>query len=357
MQLALALGRRGLGRVAPWPSVGCVITRDNRIVGRGTSDLRSMRHAERVALDQAGAQAKGATAYVTLEPCSHHGRTPPCADALIDAGIARVVVATGDPNPLVAGQGVLRLRDAGIDVATAVCDAEAKADHAGFLLSITQSRPFVTLKLASTLDGRIATASGDSQWITGPQARRAVHAMRLSHDAVLVGGGTARADDPTLTVRDMGADRQPVRIVVSKGLNLPRSSRLEETISEGAVWLIHGEGTPSEQAIERWTDAGATLIPAPVVDGSIDLRSAMKTLCKQGLTRIFCEGGGQLAASLLKVGLVDQLVVMNGGKVFGAEGQPSVGSLGLAKLIEAPHFDLLETRAIGPDVLQRWRRV
>jgi len=187
MRQALTLGRRGLGRVAPWPSVGCVLVREGRIVGRGTSDAVTLRHAERVALDQAGEAARGATAYVTLEPCSHHGRTPPCADALVAAGIARVVIAAGDPNPQVAGQGIARLRAAGIEVLTGVLEKEATEQHLGFFRVMTEGRPMLTLKLASTLDGRIATASGESRWITGPQARRAVHALRMSHDAVLVG--------------------------------------------------------------------------------------------------------------------------------------------------------------------------
>ncbi|CAN0604691.1 unnamed protein product, partial [Ectocarpus sp. 12 AP-2014] len=190
----------GLGRVAPWPSVGCVIVSDGKIVGRGTSDLATLRHAEIVALDQAGPRAKGATVYVTLEPCSHQGRTPPCADALIKAGVARVIVAAGDPNPLVAGQGLEKLRVAGIEVTIGLGEVEALRDHEGFLSVQTRKRPFLTLKLATTLDGRIATAIGESQWITGPEARRKVHAMRASHDCVMVGGGTARADNPSLTV-------------------------------------------------------------------------------------------------------------------------------------------------------------
>ena len=356
MRLALSLGRRGLGRVAPWPSVGCVIVRDGRIVGRGTSDAETLRHAERVALDQAGDSARGATVYVTLEPCSHHGRTPPCADALIDAGVARVVVATGDPNPQVAGQGLTRMRDAGIAVESGVLDAEVRAHHAGFLLTVTEGRPFLTLKLASTLDGRIATASGDSQWITGPEARRAAHAMRMSHDAVLVGGGTARADNPTLTVRDIGTIRQPVRIVASRRLDLPWPSRLAETIGEGPVWLAHGQGQADPDAADRWTSAGARLVPVPTGGAHLDPRALMETLAQEGLTRVFCEGGGSLAASLLLADLVDHLVIMSAGKVVGSEGLPSVGAMGISALADARRFDLVEVRRIGADVLHRWVR-
>jgi diaminohydroxyphosphoribosylaminopyrimidine deaminase/5-amino-6-(5-phosphoribosylamino)uracil reductase len=208
MGLALALGRRGMGRVWPNPAVGCVIVRDGRVLGRGWTTDGGRPHAETQALAQAG-DARGAVAYVTLEPCAHYGRTPPCAGALVAAGVARVVVATGDPDPRVAGRGLAILREAGIAVATGVREGEARRDHAGFLLRVTQARPFVTLKLAASLDGRIATASAESRWITGPAARTTVHAMRARHDAVMVGGGTARADDPLLTVRGMGARPQP----------------------------------------------------------------------------------------------------------------------------------------------------
>ena len=357
MHLALTLGRRGLGRVSPWPSVGCVIVRDGRIVGRGTSDLNTLRHAERVALDQSGPAAQGATAYVTLEPCSHHGRTPPCADALIEAGVARVVIATGDPNPLVAGKGLARLRDAGIAVETGVLEKEAKDQNAGFLLSVTKERPFLTLKLASTLDGRIATASGESKWITGPDARRVVHAMRMCHDAILVGGGTVRADNPTLTVRGLGARHQPGRIVVSRRVNLPWPNRLAETIAESPVWLAHGDDEVKEELRRRWVETGARLISLPVIGEQVCLSALMKEVSKQGITRVFCEGGGSLAASLLSAQLVDQLVLMSAGKVIGADGRASVGALGVANLCEAPQFELADVRKIGGDVLQYWRRV
>ncbi|MEP5152674.1 bifunctional diaminohydroxyphosphoribosylaminopyrimidine deaminase/5-amino-6-(5-phosphoribosylamino)uracil reductase RibD, partial [Planktotalea sp.] len=221
MKMALSLARRGLGRVWPNPAVGCVIVKDGRIVGRGRTQDGGRPHAERVALAQAGAAAKGATAYVTLEPCSHHGKTSPCSHALIDAGIARVVAAMEDSDPRVSGLGFQQLRDAGIEVDTGLCAEEAARDNAGFFLKTEMGRPLVTLKLALTLDGRIATRTGDSQWITGPQARREVHALRARHDAVLVGAGTARADDPSLTVRDMGIARQPLRIVAARGLNVP----------------------------------------------------------------------------------------------------------------------------------------
>jgi diaminohydroxyphosphoribosylaminopyrimidine deaminase/5-amino-6-(5-phosphoribosylamino)uracil reductase len=356
MAHALALGARGLGQVWPWPSVGCVLVRDGHVVGRGTSDAETLRHAERVALDQAGDAARGATAYVTLEPCAHQGRTLPCTEALIAAGIARVVVASDDPNPLVAGQGLQKLRAAGIPVETGLLKDRADQQHKGFFSVTTRGRPMLTLKLATTLDGRIATATGESRWITGPEARRVVHAMRMSHDAVLVGGGTARADDPTLTVRDMGAKRQPVRIVAARRLGLPWPNRLAATIGEGPVWLIHGAGDAAAEDIAKWENAGATLLESQIADGQIDPRAMLETLAAQGLTRVFCEGGGMLAASLLSAGLVDELVVMTAGLALGAEGQPGLGPLGVSALAEAERFDLMETRAVGGDVLHHWVR-
>lgn len=225
MAHALRLGARGLGRTWPNPAVGCVIVKAGRVVGRGWTCPGGRPHAEPVALAQAGAAALGATAYVTLEPCSHHGRTPPCAEALIAAGLARVVTATGDPDPRVSGRGHAMLREAGIAVTERVLEAEARTAHAGFQKRVTEGLPFVTLKLAATLDGRIATASGESRWITGSLARRAVHAMRMRHDAVMVGVGTAIADDPDLSVRDLGSGHQPVRIVVDSLLRHAPDSR------------------------------------------------------------------------------------------------------------------------------------
>lgn len=355
MAHALSLGARGLGRVWPWPSVGCVIVKNGCVVGRGTSDLESLRHAERVALDQAGEAAKGATVYVTLEPCAHTGRTPPCCDALIAAGVRRVVVATGDPNPLVAGQGLGRMRAAGIIVETGLRENEARAQNKGFLSVFERGRPALTLKLAMTVDGRIATATGESRWITGPAARRQVHAMRMSHDAVLVGGGTARADDPTLTVREMGETRQPVRIVASRRLSLPWPNRLGGTVEEGPVWLIHGPDATDEDRA-KWKDAGARLLEVPVNVGQIDPEHMLAALGVEGITRVFCEGGGALAASLLSAGLVDDLVVMTAGFALGAEGQPGIGALGVSALSEVERFQLVEVRALGDDVMHRWER-
>ncbi|WP_349252187.1 bifunctional diaminohydroxyphosphoribosylaminopyrimidine deaminase/5-amino-6-(5-phosphoribosylamino)uracil reductase RibD [Actibacterium sp. MT2.3-13A] len=356
MALALSLGARGMGRCWPNPAVGCVIVRDGRILGRGWTQPGGRPHAEVVALAQAGAAARGATAYVSLEPCAHHGQTPPCAAALAEAGIARVVTALEDPDPRVAGGGHALLRAAGVTVETGVLADRAARDHRGFLLNRTAGRPMVTLKLAASFDGRIATASGESQWITGPEARRAVHAMRARHDAVMVGAGTARADDPALTVRGLGVGHQPARVVCTRRLDLPLDSQLARSAREVPLWLCHGADAAPE-ILAAWVGLGARLLPVAVGrDRQLDPAALLRALGAAGLTRVFCEGGGALAAALLGAGLVDELIGFTAGMTLGAEGYPSIGAMGLDRLAQAPRFRLLDSRPVGPDLLHRWER-
>ncbi len=352
MALALQLGRRGQGQVWPNPAVGCVIVNGGRVVGRGRTMIGGRPHAEVAALAEAGQNAAGATVYVTLEPCAHHGQTPPCAGALIAAKVAKVVVATGDPDPRVNGGGIAMLRAAGIDVVTGVMQTEADRDHAGFFSRVTRRLPYLTLKVATTLDGRIATKTGESQWITGPYARSSVHAMRAKHDAVMVGAGTVRADNPQLTVRGMGPRRQPVRVVVSSDLDLPIQSQMFSTTDDAPVWLCHGTGDAT-----AFRAQGAESVPCPMVNGRVDVAAALTALADKGLTRVFCEGGGGLAASLLTAGLVDRLEVFQAGKVIGADGIAAVASMDVAHLADAPNFRLVATRRIGDDVLSSWDRV
>ncbi len=354
MRLALSLGRRGLGRVWPNPSVGCVIVAGGRIVGRGVTQPGGRPHGEVVALAQAGAAARGATVYVTLEPCAHHGKSPPCADALVAAGVARVVVALEDPNPLVAGRGLARLRGAGITVETGLLEAEARRDHAGFLKVQAAGRPMLSLKLASSFDGRIATASGESRWITGPGARRLVHAQRARHDAVMIGAGTARADDPMLDVRGLGVAAQPVRVVLARALDLPLTGRLAGSAGAQPLWLLHGRGADTG-LVRAWQGLGARLFQVREVAGRLDLGAALQALAEAGLTRVFCEGGGQLGASLLQAGLVDRLIGFTAGLALGSDARPSLGALGITRLAQAPRFDLLESRAVAGDVLHIWQ--
>lgn len=344
-----------MGTCAPNPAVGCVLVRDGRIIGRGWTQPGGRPHAEAVALTQAG-DAKGATAYVTLEPCAHHGKTPPCAQALIDAGVARVVVALGDPDPRVDGGGFAMLRAAGIDAELGLCADEARHDLAGFLLKTTEGRPWVTLKLANSFDGRIATATGESQWITGAEARRYVHALRARHDAVMVGGGTARDDDPALTVRGLGVSRQPARVILSRHLDLPQNSQLARTAADIPVLLCHGPKAPKER-LSFWRAQGATCLEVGEQEGSLDAASVLQALGSHGLTRVFCEGGGGLGASLLMAGLVDELIGFTAGVALGAEGRPSLAAMGITQLSDAPRFALTEVRPLGGDVLHRWMRI
>ncbi|MEM6888006.1 MAG: bifunctional diaminohydroxyphosphoribosylaminopyrimidine deaminase/5-amino-6-(5-phosphoribosylamino)uracil reductase RibD [Pseudomonadota bacterium] len=355
MAHALALGRRGLGRTAPNPAVGCVIVKTGRVVGRGWTQPGGRPHAETAALKQAGVHARGADAYVSLEPCSHQGKTPPCAEALIDAGIARVVVAVRDPDPRVDGTGLALLRDAGIEVVEGVGADEALRDNAGFFARVTQDRPFVTLKLASSFDGRIATGTGESQWITGAPARRAVHAMRAAHDAVMVGGGTARKDDPSLTVRGLGIAHQPTRVIVSRRLDVPLTSRIASTARAVPVVLCHGPDVDAPLA-RTWRDLGASLVVCKARAGQLDPRDVLTQLAAQGINRVFCEGGSAMAASLLDAGLVDELVGFSAGLVIGAEGLPSVGVLGLGRLRDATRFALRDQWPVGGDLVHLWAR-
>lgn len=353
MALALTLAARGLGQVWPNPAVGCVIVKAGRIVGRGWTQPGGRPHGETMALAQAGVAADGATAYVSLEPCAHHGKTPPCAEALIAAGITRVVSAHEDPDARVSGKGHAMLRAAGITVECGLMEAEARSLQRGFLSRISKGRPMVTLKLATSLDGRIATASGESQWITGPQARRLVHHLRARHDGVMVGAGTARADDPTLTVRDMGVARQPVRIVVSRRLDLPLDGKLAQTARDVPLWLIQHDA-PAERAA-AFGALGATVIPCPLAGDQPDMAHALQALGRAGLTRILVEGGGQLAAALLAAGLVDEVILFTAGLTLGNDARAGLGNLGLAHLADAQRFELIRVDQIGPDSVSYWR--
>jgi len=355
MRAALGLARRGLGRVWPNPAVGCLIVAGDRVVGRGRTADGGRPHAEAAALAEAGPAARGATAYVTLEPCAHTGRTPPCADALIAAGIARVVSTVEDPDPRVAGAGFAALRAAGIEVVTGCLAAEAEDLNAGFLSRVRTGTPRLTLKLAASLDGRIATASGESRWITGPRARAEVHMMRARSDAVLVGAGTARTDDPRLDVRGLGmTGADPVRVVVSGGLTLPRGGALGTTARDIPLWLCH-HGEAEEDRRAAWRGTGAELLEIPFQDdGQLDLSALMRVLGDRGLTRVLCEGGGRLSAALLEAGLVDEVVLYTAGVALGDEGTPAIGSLRVDALAEAPRLRLVDTARIGDDTRSRW---
>jgi diaminohydroxyphosphoribosylaminopyrimidine deaminase / 5-amino-6-(5-phosphoribosylamino)uracil reductase len=355
MRLALTLGQRGLGQVWPNPAVGCLIVKNDRVVGRGWTQVGGRPHAEIHALAQAGSSASGATAYVTLEPCAHHGKSGPCAEALIAAGVTRVVTAITDPDPRVSGKGHDILRAAGLDVAEGVLHACAAVDHQGFFQKTAMGRPLVTLKLASSIDGRIATQTGDSRWITGPAARRSVHMMRARHDAILVGRNTVNADDPDLSVRDLGlADRSPVRVVLDSHLKTPRSSRLVQSAKQFQLWIFHLAISSDTYSL---AEKGAQLVPCkPDATGRLDIVDVLNKLADRGVTRLMVEGGGQVAASLLKAGCVDRLALYSAGVAIGAEGLPNLAGMGITALKDAPRFERASVTELGPDILSLWKR-
>lgn len=355
MRAALQLAARGLGNTWPNPAVGCVLVKDGQVVGRGWTQPGGRPHAETQALSRAGEAARGATAYVTLEPCSHHGRTPPCCDALILAGVSRVVVALRDPDARVDGRGFARLRAAGIAVEEGLLGEEAATLNAGFIRRITEGLPLVTLKLAATLDGRIATHAGESRWITGAAARRAVHALRARHDAVLVGSGTVLADDPDLTCRIAGMDPVPMlRVIADARLRSPPTARLVREAGRHPTWLLTGAGhRPS--ALAPYIGAGVEVVTirrAP--GGGLLPRPMLAALAARGVTRVLAEGGAGLAAGLLRAGLVDRLVWFHAPGVMGAEGQPSAGPMGVAVLSAMPRFRRVATEVVGEDVMSEF---
>ena len=356
MRAALALAVRGLGSCWPNPSVGCVIVRDGLVVGRGLTSPGGRPHGEVNALAMAGTAARGATAYVTLEPCCHHGRTPPCTDALIAAGIARVVIASRDVDPRVTGEGASRLRAAGIGVLEGVLVADADVVNAGFFSKVRAGRPLVTLKLASTLDGRIASHGGESRWITGEPARRAAHALRGRHDAIMVGAGTMMADDPDLTCRLAGMRAIPlVRVVADSHLRTPLTSRLALTARSTPSWIIARNGADATRR-RALGDLGVTVIDVPGASAGVDMRRALEALAERGITRLLVEGGGRLAGSLLRANLVDRLVWFHAPAVMGGDGWPAAAAFGVARLAEMPKFVRHSVTTVGTDVLTEFRR-
>ncbi|WP_422366483.1 bifunctional diaminohydroxyphosphoribosylaminopyrimidine deaminase/5-amino-6-(5-phosphoribosylamino)uracil reductase RibD [Pelagibius sp.] len=352
MLAALALAARGQGRVAPNPAVGCVLVRENRIVGRGWTQPGGRPHAETEALRRAQGRTAGSTAYVTLEPCSHHGQTAPCAEALIDAGVSRVVAALEDPDPRVAGRGIARLRDAGLQVDLGLCAEQAEALNAGFFSRLTRDRPEVTLKLATSQDGRIATHSGQSQWITGPLSRRHAHLLRAQADAVLVGSGTAVVDNPRLDVRLPGLGRvSPLRVVIDGRLRLPLTHDLVVRAGEVPTLLITHEGNPPER-LDAYAGAGVEVLRVGMdASGHCALPEALAGLAGRGVNRLLVEGGGHLAAALLSAGLVDRLAWYRAPMVIGGDGIPALAGFGVDRLDEAPQFRQSSRLRLGRDTL------
>jgi diaminohydroxyphosphoribosylaminopyrimidine deaminase/5-amino-6-(5-phosphoribosylamino)uracil reductase len=356
MGLALALARRRLGETWPNPAVGAVVAKEGRILGAAATAPGGRPHAEPQALAEAGAAARGASLYVTLEPCAHTGVTPPCVEAVIAAGIARVVIGARDPDPRVDGSGIARLRAAGIEVTEGVEGEAARALIAGFARRLAEGRPEVTLKLAATLDGRIATREGESKWITAEPARRAAHALRGEMDAVMVGVGTVMADDPRLTCRLPGYRHRPLgRVVVDSHLRTGLTTSLAVTMKEAPTWFLIDEKTdPARRA--AFEALGAHLIALPRSPAGVDLRAGLKALGALGLTRLLVEGGARLAAALLRDDLVDRLVWFTAPALMGGDGWPAIAPLGIGQLAAMPRFTPVAVRRVGDDMMMEFVR-
>lgn len=359
MQLALALGRRGRGRTWPNPAVGAVVVKDGIIVGRGWTQPGGRPHAEPEALKRAGEAACGATLYVTLEPCSHHGKSLPCADAIIAAGIARVVSAVEDPNPEVGGQGHARLRAAGIAVDIGLCAEEAARDHAGHFLRVREKRPFVILKLAVSADDKIAAAGHRPVTITGDAAKARVHLLRAQNDAIMVGIGTVLADDPLLTVRLPGLEgKSPVRVVLDRALRLPGTSKLVHSARQTPLWVMTSDLSEAPAAMKLGA-AGAQVLRVPVSAGSppgLDLKSVLSVLAEKGITRLMVEGGARVASSFLSAGLVDEIWLLRGLNTIGIDGIPALDTQPLSVITQSPHWRARATETLDQDTLTIYER-
>jgi diaminohydroxyphosphoribosylaminopyrimidine deaminase/5-amino-6-(5-phosphoribosylamino)uracil reductase len=356
MALALALGRRGQGRTWPNPAVGAVIVKDGVIVGRGWTQPGGRPHAEVEALKRAGEAARGATLYVTLEPCSHHGKSPPCADAVIAAGLARVVSAIEDPNPEVAGQGHARLRAAGIVVDVGLSAAEAARDHAGHFRRIRDKRPHVLLKLAVSSDDRIAAAGHRPVAVTGDAARSRVHLLRAQSDAILVGIGTVLADDPLLTTRLPGmAAQSPVRVVLDRALRIPGSSKLVHSARETPLWVMTSNLAEAPAAMKLGA-AGAQVIRVASAQPGLDLQAVLHALAEKGITRLLVEGGSRVASSFVAAGLVDEMWLLRGSGAIGADGVAALDALPLSAITQSPQFKVRASEKLQNDTLTIYER-
>jgi diaminohydroxyphosphoribosylaminopyrimidine deaminase / 5-amino-6-(5-phosphoribosylamino)uracil reductase len=352
MRHALALGRRGIGRTGRVPSVGCVIVApDGRLIARGRTDESGRPHAEAAALAEAGAAARGATAYVTLEPCAHVGsKGGPCADALVAAGVARVVIGCVDPDPRTHGRGIEKLKAAGIDVTVGILEDDVRASLQGFFKFMVEKRPFVTVKIAQSLDGKTASASGDSKWITGEEARRYGHLLRARNDAILVGINTALADDPELTVRLPGLEKySPMRVVLDTRLKLKPKSKLVQTARDVPTIVF----TTSPDGGDKLREAGVEVVRvARDARGRPDIAALLTQLAERGVTRLLVEGGATVAAAFLDRGFADRLEIFTAPMVLGAAGHGAIDALAALALDEVPRFTRISIRKLGSDVLE-----
>ncbi len=349
---ALELAALAKGKTSPNPMVGAVVVSDGTVLGEGYHHKAGMPHAEILALRQAGLRARGATLYVSLEPCCHFGRTPPCTEAIIRAAIKRVVAATPDPNPLMAGNGLQALQQAGLEVRSGVLDAEARRLNEAFFKYIVARQPFVTLKAGMSLDGKIATRSGDSKWITGPESRNLAQHVRAENDAVLVGIGTVLADDPLLTVRLPGAEKKPLRVVADSSLRIPLESQLVQTARDypAAVAVVEGQCPPGKK--EMLMERGVEVWELPGVDGLVDIQALLREMGRRELVSLLLEGGSLLNANFLKARAVDKFIFFVAPGIIGGNSAPGpFGGAGAATLAEALQLTALECQKIGADLM------
>lgn len=345
MTLALRQAERGLYTTSPNPHVGCVIVKDGQLIGEDAHLKAGEPHAEVHALRQAGTNARGATAYVTLEPCSHYGRTPPCAHALVEAGVSRVIVAMQDPNPLVAGKGIAYLQQHGIEVSAGLLEAQALALNPGFVLRMTQQRPFVRVKIAASLDGKTALANGASQWITSPASRRDVHHWRARSCAMLTGIGTVLHDDPSLTVRDVDSSRQPVRVIVDSQLRIPLTAKV---LQQGHAIIAYAQAP--EDKIARLQALGVQTLALPNAAGQVDIAGLLGSLTQQQINEVMVEAGAGLNGALLQTGLVDELLLYYAPKLLGATAPGMFALPVFTEMTQALDLQLLDVRQFGPDI-------
>lgn len=352
MARALQLARRGLNTTHPNPRVGCIISRNGQVVGSGWHKKAGAAHAEINALDTAGDQAVGGTAYVTLEPCSHSGRTPPCVDALIKAKIARVVCAIEDPNPDVNGGGFQRLREAGIEVQSGLMAKEAEELNSGFLKRMRSGRPWVRIKLAQSMDGHIALANGSSQWISGPESRLDVQNWRARSDAILTGIGTVLADDPSLNVRNSGDARQPARVVVDSHWRTPVTARLLDLPGEVLIAGLKEHSVPAA-LVEKATDC----ISLPADKGRVDMNILLQELGKRGFNEVQVEAGATLCGTLIQLGLVDELLIYQAAIILGGSAMSPFAAPRLDKMEDRVHLEWVDSRRFGQDLRLRFKPV
>lgn len=357
MRSALHMARRGLGRTWPNPSVGCVIVKKGHVLARTRTADGGRPHAETQALEMAGEAARGASVYVTLEPCSHEGKTPPCVKALIDAGVARVVVAMEDPDARVNGAGIKALRDAGIDVSVGCLEDQARDVLSGYIMHRTQGRPFVTLKIASSLDSIVAMADGESQWITGPLARQYGHLERGQHDMIVTGIGTVERDNPSLTVRLNGVQNDPVRLLFDGKLQLSPACELVASAEKTPTWIVCGEDCDPAK-VDELLSTGVQILKLPLnANGIVPLSTVLPVLAERGITKLMVEGGSLLITEFLKAGFCDRLLWFRAPCILGNEGISAVQNLNLPQLVDRMNFRHKKRRVLGPDVLDEFERL